>query len=495
MNRLRKVLSLILILIMMVTLTIVGGALTHTSAAGTGVGLAEHALNAYYSGWSYVYGAASVGAVDCSGLIYMYSGAGSRSDMMGSSYETGSTASGIPNIHGLGLYEPGHVGVYVGGGMAVDARSEGYGVCYQSAYSKGWTNWFKVAGVSYPTEGWECFNGNYYYYEDGEYLTDTYITVDGVSYYLDSTGASSSTPGDTSATIDTEDYSATESQYIKVGSYGDKVTEIQLRLTELGFYNGDITGYYGEQTEAAYKRFQKAAGLYPDGIAGETEIELLNSSSAPTGNIAELGTNSDDTANTEDVDTDNTTETNSSLSYSNGDYHDDIYDIQTELSNLGYFNDDATGYYGEMTQSAVTTFQTENGITPTGVVDEETFTVLFSSRALENPNSDDGGRKVVFNPNATEPSTENTTDTDATIKPTEATDIVLQSAQLASKALEGVNLDVQEKSSSKGNGSFIVWMIVMAVFMSTAFWIVFSTEKKKKKARYDRIRARANRNW
>lgn len=500
MNRLRKVISLILILTVMVTVTIVGGAMTHTSAAGTGAGLAEHALNAYYSGWSYVYGGASVGAVDCSGLIYMYSGCGSRSDMMGSSPETGSTAYGIPNIHGLGLYQPGHVGVYVGNGMAVDARSEGYGVCYQSVYSKSWTNWFKVAGVSYPTNGWEYFNGNYYYYENGEYLTDTYITVDGISYYLDSSGASSSTPGDTNSVADSNN-SSSESQYLKVGSYGDKVTELQLRLTELGFYAGDVTGYYGEQTEAAYKRFQKAAGLYPDGIAGENELEILYSSSAPSGSIAEVGTNDTDTDDT--TDTDDNTQESGEISYSNGDYHDDIYGIQTELANLGYFNDDATGYFGDMTQDAVSKFQSANNLTVTGIVDEATYTVLFSSQALENPDRDaDNDRKVVYNPNSTEEATENTTEgvtentteeNSSVISPTEATDIVLKSAQLASKALEGVNLEVKETSSN--NGSFIAWLIIMVVFMSGAFWIVFSTEKKKKKARLERIKARANRNW
>ena len=72
MVRFRKFISLFLILITIATMAIGGSALLSVSAAGTGTGLAEHALNAYYSGWSYVYGAASVGAVDCSGLIYVF---------------------------------------------------------------------------------------------------------------------------------------------------------------------------------------------------------------------------------------------------------------------------------------------------------------------------------------------------------------------------------------------------------------------------------------
>ena len=499
MNRIKKVLSLILIILTMTTVLIFGGT-SSVAAAGTGAGLAEHALNAYYGGWSYVYGGASYGAVDCSGLIYMYSGSGSRVNMMGSSPETGSTANGIPNIHGLGLYEPGHVGVYVGNGMAVDARSEYYGVCYQSVYTKGWTNWFKVAGVSYPTNGWEYFNGEYYYYENGEYLTDTYVTVDGISYYLDASGVSTEIGPDNSSS----DTSSNDSKYLKVGSSGDKVTQLQQRLTELGFYNGDITGYYGEMTEAAYKRFQRAAGLYQDGIAGEDELSLLYSDDAPTGSIASVGTNESTTDNTETDDTSNTeadtTQVDSS-EYSNGDFHDDVAKIQTELGKLGYFNDEATGYFGEMTESAVVKFQSQNGLSTTGVVDEITYKTLFSAKALANPTASSGtGKKIVYNPKKYKNNTPDSMDAASAglVSPVEPTDVSLKSSQLASKALDGVKIDTSSTASSaspKRNGSFMVWLVLMIAFMSAAFWFVFTTEKKKKKARYERIKARANRNW
>ncbi|MDO4748959.1 MAG: NlpC/P60 family protein, partial [Eubacteriales bacterium] len=115
-----------------------------SSASGTGAGLAEWALNAYNSKWSYVYGGATPGAVDCSGLIYSYAGGQRTGDaqLYNSNY-TGSVSSGMPRIHGLGLWKPGHVGVYVGDEMAVDARGSQYGVCYESVYSHGWTTYFK----------------------------------------------------------------------------------------------------------------------------------------------------------------------------------------------------------------------------------------------------------------------------------------------------------------------------------------------------------------
>ena len=186
----KRVLVIVLIAAVVVSsaLTLPGG-VEVDAATSTGVGLAEHCLTAYYENWSYVYGAMSYGAVDCSGLIMLYNGVGGiRTDMMAASPETGSIGS-LPRIHGLGLYQPGHVGVYVGGGMAVDARDSYSGVCYDPVYSKSWTNWFKVAGVTYPTTGFVSFNGGMYYYEDGQYVVDTTRTVEGVTYTFDSSGA------------------------------------------------------------------------------------------------------------------------------------------------------------------------------------------------------------------------------------------------------------------------------------------------------------------
>lgn len=51
--------------------------------------------------------------------------------------------------------------------------------------------------------------------------------------------------------------------------------ELQERLTALGYAPGPIDGLPGKQTRAATVAFQRAAGLYPDGIAGpKTEAAL-----------------------------------------------------------------------------------------------------------------------------------------------------------------------------------------------------------------------------
>ncbi len=61
----------------------------------------------------------------------------------------------------------------------------------------------------------------------------------------------------------------------KNGSSGDEVKKIQEKLSELGFYTGDIDGIFGNETEEAVKDFQKSEGLTIDGIVGNNTLESL----------------------------------------------------------------------------------------------------------------------------------------------------------------------------------------------------------------------------
>lgn len=115
----------------------------------TNAGMVEWAIKAYGERWSYVWGGSSPGAVDSSGLIYSYSGGARTTEAMyGTSVERGSIST-MPEIPGLGLYQPGHVGVYVGSGMCIHAKSEQTGVVYESVSANHWTSWFKIPGIEY----------------------------------------------------------------------------------------------------------------------------------------------------------------------------------------------------------------------------------------------------------------------------------------------------------------------------------------------------------
>ena len=65
------------------------------------------------------------------------------------------------------------------------------------------------------------------------------------------------------------------------GMKGDVVGRIQKRLYELGYYDQDITEYYGPFTRDAIKAFQKALGVLPTGIADEATQKALFADDAP----------------------------------------------------------------------------------------------------------------------------------------------------------------------------------------------------------------------
>lgn len=414
MQRIKKITAIILSVLTLSSVCVFSSSFS-AGAKGTGAGLAEWALNAYNSGWSYVYGGSTPGAVDCSGLIYSYAG-GERcgNPQLETATETGSVSAGIPNVHGLGLWRPGHVGVYVGNGMEVDARGDEYGVCYEAIGGyNNWTYWFKLAAVSYVTNGWESFNGSYYYYENGEYIVNTSRTIDGTTYYFDSQGRSSKTPSDTSSSSSSSSSSGSNNSsgsssssasdssgnqssssnapsVYKNGSSGAEVKKIQQRLADLGYYNGAIDGNFGDATEEAYKAFQKAAGLTVDGIAGDSR-NTLYSEDAPeapkadtTAKVEEDKPEEETTAPTEPA-TEPTTE---AVQYQNGDEGEKITAIQQQLIKLGYFAMEATGYYGEYTAQTVANFQNQNSLDSTGIVDEKTYNALFSDKAVANPDTE-----------------------------------------------------------------------------------------------------------
>ncbi len=412
---LRRCLSLVLVVMLLASLTI-SGSLTASADNKTGDGLAAHAMNAYYEGWKYVWGGASYGAVDCSGLIYSYVGGGARTseDMLGSSPESGYVSNGVPDIPGLGLWQPGHVGVYVGGGMAVDARDEISNVCYQSVSSKSWVMWFKVSGVSYGNDS---------------------------SVANDNQSASDTESSDIQPDSDSE--AEEEPEVLSLGSTGPEVRKLQERLKELGYFEGNTTEYFGYVTEGALIEFQIAAGLDANGIYDETVKEALFSDSAPVKPVqneedsdseeqpetseSDLTEESEEVSETVENETQNenndpevvsdpeetqqdseegifaefeeyqtdvtdsneNTDSDENVRYPNtvyqkGDEGSEIADIQYILIKLGYFDYAVTGYFCDNTADAVARFQLDNDLNPTGYIDDTTLALIYSKYDSRN---------------------------------------------------------------------------------------------------------------
>jgi uncharacterized protein YgiM (DUF1202 family) len=229
----------------------------------TSIGLAEFALKAYNDGWQYDYGkygqlnSSGVRVSDCSGLIYAYlCWSGDTTDPIPnysmprtvtaqaqSSSESGPIST-IPRTHGLLItianYD--HVGVYLGNDMEADCSDYGVNMRYASVSSNSsWIMWHKLDCIEYPTNGWYKFNGNEYYYVDGQYVINTTMTIDGVSYTFGSDGIPSTTPSNTSGSTTSDDLNisayttdlvnfrsgmSTSSSVIKVLPSGTEVTII-----------------------------------------------------------------------------------------------------------------------------------------------------------------------------------------------------------------------------------------------------------------------------
>ena len=84
----------------------------------------------------------------------------------------------------------------------------------------------------------------------------------------------------------------------KYGSRGDEVKQIQTKLKSWGYYDGNVDGIYGSNTESAVKKFQKANNLTVDGIAGEKTLEALGINSKGNSN---QGNTSSSSSNNSDV--------------------------------------------------------------------------------------------------------------------------------------------------------------------------------------------------
>ena len=146
---------------------------------------------------------------------------------------------------------------------------------------------------------------------------------------------------------------ATELRELKSGSEGDDVLFLQLRLKDLGYFQGETDGKYGESTRAAVDEFQKDnvnKGLQPTGIA-DISTQILAASAKYRG-----------------------------LRY--GSEGEDVKELQTRLTALGYYTGKISGKYLEGTQNGIKQFQKNNSLEVTGIADPLTQETVFSGDAV-----------------------------------------------------------------------------------------------------------------
>ena len=142
------------------------------------------------------------------------------------------TMDSLPEVPGIALRSDGHVGVYVGGGYAVEERGFNYGCVKTRVKDRKWTHWYYLPFIDYGEGG-------------------------------------SVKPPQTEYALG--------SRLLRKGTEGNDVKQLQEYLLRLGYslpkYGAD--GDFGAETEAAVQAFQEDEGLEVDGKYGEKSHAAL----------------------------------------------------------------------------------------------------------------------------------------------------------------------------------------------------------------------------
>ncbi len=181
---------------------------------------------------------------------------------------------------------------------------------------------------------------------------------------------------------------------LEKGDSGEWVKKLQTRLTELGYYNGKISGNYLEGTYYGIHSFQNKNGLSVTGKADvQTQELLFDTNKALTKKEVTL-TPSPTPAptsfdNTEDLVTDATPaptigNVNFSKKLSRGSTGSKVKQLQTKLTELGFYTGPISGNFMNQTKDAVSAFQKHNALTVDGIVGKETWDMIFNNQDVSN---------------------------------------------------------------------------------------------------------------
>lgn len=154
--------------------------------------------------------------------------------------------------------------------------------------------------------------------------------------------------------------------YFTSGEESDEILKYQQQLKKLGYLMSEPDGKYGKDTIAAVKRFQQSNGLIADGFLGPQTGQLLMSADADV-NSLHLGAKGND-----------------------------VKKIQQRLKDLKYLSKNAVvdGNFGQATDTALRSFQHNNGLVADGKVGPNTSKLLFSDKAKKSTGVNISGKNV-----------------------------------------------------------------------------------------------------
>lgn len=108
-------------------------------------------------------------------------------------------------------------------------------------------------------------------------------------------------------------------------------------------------------------------------------------SSAESSDTASGSENSEESSIQPQVSADDSLTITEGMSYGYGQQGNDIFKIQQRLKDLGYFNDDPTGYFGEQSVNSFVAFEAANNLPADGTASAEDLRLLFSGDVKPAP--------------------------------------------------------------------------------------------------------------
>ena len=157
---------------------------------------------------------------------------------------------------------------------------------------------------------------------------------------------------------ETEEEQTVQGRALQYGDTGDDVLALQTRLKELKYYTGNLSGRFKEGTRKAVETFQADFDLDQTGVADLRTLSILFSLSHRPLRFGSSG--------------------------------DDVKQLQTQLTELGYYKGKISGNYLEATQKAVEQLQKKNGLEVNGVADADLQDMIQERRVLgKNDSADD----------------------------------------------------------------------------------------------------------
>ncbi|MDO4547036.1 MAG: L,D-transpeptidase family protein [Clostridia bacterium] len=238
------------------------------------------------------------------------------------------------------------------------------------------------SSIKEPAQAEELTLSSYSYGADGQVMANT-VYYDGTSSQAATMDRTYETPAPTPAPTPRPTQGPTPTPLVSGVSNAD-VINMQKRLIELGFLDGEADGVYGSATIAAvqdakaflneqYKNSLPTPSTTTDetGATVTTQIELPYTTNGDADyKFLQALHNTDFSQYMEAL-----MEGNSGAA---------VKRLQSRLEQLGYLYNGVDGAYGASTSKAISSFQSENGLAQSGIADINTQTMLFSSSAKEN---------------------------------------------------------------------------------------------------------------